>query len=130
MNADLLAEYIRLTGEKRGLDDKLASVKRGLEVIEAVLLEQFATDGLQSVKAADGTTAYLHSQLWARPLVEWPVAVAALRTAGLADLVEERCNLNTLSAWCREREKSGMPMPSEFAGVIETTETTRLRVRG
>lgn len=130
MNAALLSQYTALHARKAALADDLAATNKDISALEAVLLEQFAEDGIQSIKTQDGPTVYLQVQLWARPIGGRENAMEALRLAGLGDLVEETVNLQTLSAWCRERLKSEEELPASFAGQIATAETTHVKVMG
>lgn len=124
-----IAAYAELTERKRILRQKLDDVQAAMDDLEPALLDWYAENGTQSIKA-NGATVYLHRQIWARPAEnDWPKAVAALKASGLADLVQERANINTLSAWVREREAAGEPLPAAFEGAISVAEEFGLRVR-
>lgn len=130
MNTDNLARFIALSSRKVDLERELRDVKEKLAGLEPGLLEQFAQEGVQSIRQ-NGRLAYLYGQLWARPLDgDKGRAVAALRAAGLGSLVEESFNVSTLSAWCRERETAGEPLPTVFEGAIMTERSYSLRVKG
>lgn len=106
MNKDKLARFVELQKEKRELDDALKNVKRQLDELEPLLLEQMTEEGIQSVKV-NGLTLYLKRQLWAGAADgNYDAACDALIAEGLAEFVQRRFNTNTVSAYVRELEKA------------------------
>lgn len=124
-----LSAYADLTARKRTLEADLKATQAAIDALEPGLLNWYAETGTSSIKA-NGATVYLHRQLWARPADgDWDRAVTAAKDAGLGDLVQERFNLNTMSAWVREREAAGEALPASFEGAISVAEEFSLRVR-
>ena len=131
MNNDLMERYVTLSTERKRLEVLVDGVKRQLTAMEDAVLEGLVEAGLQSVKTTTGSTIYLHRQLWAGPVDgDYERACEALNVAGLGDLVQTRFNTSTLSAWCRERDKAGEPLPPSFDGAIHVAEKSSVRVRG
>lgn len=130
MNGELLERFIVAMERKRDLEADLRSVQDVLNALEPALLEEFVSDGLQSCKR-DGHTVYIHKQLWASPEEgDYARACLALTAAGLGEMVAPRFNVNTLSAWCRERAEAEEPLPAAFEGAIKVNEKVSLRMRG
>ena len=128
---EIIERYVRLTEQRRRLDAWLDRVKDQLTALEDAVLEEMIEGGCQSVKAAGGRTVYLHRQFWANPVEgDYQRASAALRAAGLSDMVLLRFDTKNLSAWCRERNAAGEPLPSSFDGAIKVSEQVSVRVRG
>lgn len=126
---DRIAYFADLKAHKATLEAELRHVEEEIAKVEPSLLDWYAENGTQSIKA-NGATVYLHRQLWARPAEgDWGRAVRAAKAAGLSDLVQERFNLNTMSAWVREREAAGESLPASFEGAISVAEEFSLRVR-
>jgi len=135
VNSQLLDRYVAATAHKHDLENDLRKVQDELNLMEPILLEEFLADGTQSVKNSAGATTYLFRQLWAgvEEGSDYDRACAALRAAGLDDLIQVRFNSQSLSAYCRELEKDdqGQPvLPASFAGSIKCTERVSVRVRG
>lgn len=130
MTPERLEQYISLTARKRELEADLNAIRDALSALEAALLEEFLALGAQAVKSASGVTVYLHRQLWANPTDgDYDRACQALIAAGLGELVQPRFNTNTLSAWCRERDRAGEELPPSFRDAINVTERVSVRVR-
>ena len=131
-----LVRFAELYNRKRDLDAEVKRVEEEMKVLEGPLMEQFASDGISSVKIG-GQTVYLHSQLWAKLIVRdgedrdaaKERALNALKAAQLEDFVEESYNSNRLSAYLRELKQQGKPMPEEFEGAIEGITQFSLRAR-
>lgn len=124
-----IAEIKRLIGAK---DADIKALKKELAPLEAALLDDFAEDGLQSVKIAEGNrkvTVFLKRDLRATNLVSPEATAAACRAAGLEHMVGERVNANTLSAYVRDLEKAEEPLPDAFEGVVGTLEQFSVGVR-
>ncbi len=124
----LLQEFVNMDKQKRELDTDLKQIKKRLEELEPVLLDQLAQAGIQNMKI-DGVTVYILRQLWAQALASNEEICEALRAAGLQDYVKEGYNSQSISAYFRELEKQDEPLPSELAGKIGTTEKFSLRTR-
>lgn len=120
-------DFVALEKERRELESRLKVVTTKLSDLQEELLEGFTQTGLTQAKM-DGLRVYVHRQLWASAKDgDYEKACAVLKEVGLSEFVGERFNTNTLSSWVRERVKSEMPLPEEFAGVIEVVEKFSLR---
>lgn len=124
-----IAEIKRLISAK---DSDIKALKEELAPLEASLLDEFAEDGLQSVKISDGkrnVTVFLKRDLRATNLQGPEATAQACKAAGLEHMVGERVNANTLSAYVRDLEKAGEPLPDAFDGVVGTLEQFSVGVR-
>lgn len=121
--------FIELETERRVLEARLKDIKEEIEPIHQDVLTHFEQTGTEKIRRG-GLTVYIHRQLWARAIDgDYERGCAALRAAGLGDLVKETFNVHTLSAWLREQERMGEPIPESFEGAIQTEETFQLRTR-
>lgn len=136
---------------KSALDAASKRIKRELDELEALLLDDYAELGTDKMNVdARGVrqSLYLAPDVWARPLKtgvddrgnetstdeDWAKAVDALRAAGLGDYVQERFNVQSLSSWLREFREAHGPnwreqLPDEFDGAIEITDRMQIRMR-
>lgn len=127
MAEQLLKEFIGLEQQKDELEARLKRVTSRLKQLEQPLLDWFGQLGLQRV-TIDDRTAYVHRQLWASAKDGDTQGVCdALKDCQLADLVRERFNTNTLSAYVREQDRAGEPLPSALAAVLTVSEVFSLR---
>lgn len=105
MNRGKLHEYVALKREKAQLEARLRVVNGEMADLEQMLLDQFADDGVSSVKTEDGATVFVHSQLWAGAKEdEREELVAALRANGLEDYTT--INHQSFSSLVRELVRS------------------------
>ena len=127
---DKVRTYVRLRRRQAELSSESDTIKEEADGIEQELLEEFATDGVQSMNV-DGVTVYLNRQLWAglEEGVSKSDAMEALRRAGLDHFISEAYNTSTLSGWLRDLEREDEQLPPELEGVIKSTERYSLRTR-
>lgn len=140
LDTERLRRFVALENRKKELKAELEAVEAELTELDADLQPEFVEAGIQSVRC-DGRTLYLHRQFWAGMVDgDRPRAVTALRTAGMDDYVFETFNTQSLSAYVRERVKSGqedgqlvedvyMLLPDSFRGAINVTEKINIRSR-
>ncbi|WP_447983807.1 gp33 family protein [Nitrospira sp. Nam74] len=136
----LLRDFLYFDKVKKEHEAEAKKAGKAQDAIEQQLLAWFERAGLRRMTTRDGTTIYVHRQLWARGMPgNKPAAVAALKDSGLEDMVEETFNTQRLSAWVREEAKkipNGDTMgpaellthlPPAFAGSISIDEDIQLR---
>lgn len=96
---------------------------------QAQLTEQYVAAGTDEIRL-DGIKGTLRSTIWARKRAEETTAAeiaAALRADGLAHMVTpEGYNSNVLSAWLRDLEAEGKPIPPNVAKLIEPSEVWKV----
>jgi hypothetical protein len=128
MNTAAVNKLVELTMKKRALEAEAKEVAAEIAEIEESLLEQFGEAGISSVRAEGGTVS-MSRQLWATCREgNYERACAALRAAGLDEFVQPRFNANSLSAYFRELDREGKPIPAEIDGAIDLAERFSLRV--
>jgi hypothetical protein len=124
-----IEQFIELETERRELEARLKEVKEEIAPLHEQVLTYFEQTGTSKIKRS-GLTLYVHRQLWARPIDgDYERGCAALKAAGLEDMVKESFNIHTLSAYIRELERMGEPIPETFEGAIQTEETFQIRTR-
>ena len=129
MNTDELRRYVALEERRRKLEAEIDTIKAEVAELEQRLLPQFEQGGLQRV-SIDGRTVYIERKLWARAKDGNKAAVCkALKRCHLGDYVEETFNTNSLSAYIRELDREGRPLPPSLAVVLDVSEVFKLRTR-
>lgn len=129
MEAERLKRFAELAKRKREVEGELDRIRVEMSELEEYLKGEFEKSGISST-TVDGVTCYLHRQLWAKARGgEYARACSALREAGLGQMVEEKFNTQTLSAWVREQEASDIELPPALKEVIEVSEVFSVRTR-
>lgn len=129
--APTFEEFAELYEKKRRLEASLRGIKARIGAMQEPLMEQLSAQGLKSVSLTDGSSVYIHRQVWAGVRSENEKttpeekrrAVEALEALGMTDMVT--LNYSTLSAWCREQES----LPPGLDELIELEERYSLRCR-
>jgi hypothetical protein len=133
MDMNLAKQFGSLIARKREVEDELRAVKSEIAALEPLLLEELRNNQMERLSVSTGNgsvTLYTHKLLVAKPKDgNRPQVVATLKANGLADLVSENYNSNTLSAYVREHLANGEMLPAALAEVIETEEIVSLRGR-
>lgn len=141
-----LALFGTLKSLQSDLKAKADAVTRVMEGLKEPILEAFIDIGQTSAKV-DGTTIYIHRQLWANAAVkldatgeptserDWQGLCQGLVEAGASHLVPDapHPNVQSLSAWVRElpTDEDGNPdLPVCLVGRIAITREPDLRTRG
>jgi hypothetical protein len=128
LNTSALARFVELTTRKRELEEQVKDVSRQISEIEELLLEDFSSSGVSSVRT-DGGTVSIRRELWASCKDgDYGRACAALEAAGLGEFVQPRFNSMTLSGYFRELDRNGDPIPAALEGAIDLTERFSLRL--
>ena len=129
-DARSLQTYSRLWKEMKAVTAKLDRIKADIKACEPRVLDFFEKSGIPRTTVR-GVTIYVKRDLWAgrEEGVTNEVACEALAKAGLGDFAAMRFNTQTLSAYVRECENNGEPLPEEFKGVIKVSETFKIQAR-
>lgn len=130
MDTQRVAEYVRLRTLQKEAEATAEDYKSQADALQDILLEQFAEEGVQKV-SVNGVTTYLRRDLWAK--VEEGASreqvVEGLKACGMGQFVSETYNTQTVSAWLRDLEREGEPLPEELTGVLTSSEVFTLRNR-
>lgn len=126
-----LEEYSALRDERDELEARLTRISARLGELEEPVLDWFAQAGLSSVNMYSGRSISIAEESYAHREagVGFEEIAQALDEAGLGALLERKCNMNTLSAWCRERLRNGEGIPESFAGKITVNKTFKINTR-
>lgn len=122
----IVREWARAETLKRALEAQLREIKAEQREREIEVLEYLAHEGIDRVSIAEGTV-YHQSQLWASLSDNRDAAHAAMKRAGLGDMVKETVNSQTLSSWVREVGEENIP--ASVAPHIKVSESHRVRMR-
>jgi len=129
LNTDELKRFVALEERRKQLEAEVDTIKIEAAELEERLLPQFEQSGMERV-AIDGRTVYVERKLWAKAKEgNKPAVCKALRRCRLGDYVEETFNTNSLSAYVRERDRDGRPLPPSLAVVLDVSEVFKLRSR-
>ena len=142
----LVSQFVKLTRAKKKHEGDLAKISEELDKLDPKIRKRFEEAGIQSMKLKGGPNVHVHRVLWAGMLKDVPNAeilmLEGLKSAGLGDMVKEKVNTQTLSAWVREQEKehfgTKIVSPEELIKVLpeplqltlKVTETFKLRALG
>lgn len=125
-NTALVSRYVSLADTERELKRQLEEIQKEKAALEPQILDYWIEHDIEGQKV-NGVTLYPHRQVWASHGGDPQRAVAAMRAAGMDDLIT--VNSQTLSAWVRERRANDEPLPPEVAEAILVTERVSLRTR-
>ena len=112
--------WAELTTEKRALEAALRKLNDQLAVVEDSALNYMADVGAESMTLKGLGTVHHIKRLWASIDSENPDALEALRAAGAGDMVKERVNTQSLSAWVREHDGEVPEVARPFVNIAET----------
>ena len=127
----VLDEYADLADRKAELKAELTKVEAQLGKLEPQALDWFQQAGVKSVKLDSGRAMFIRRELWAGRAdgVDNEQAIAGLVAAGLSEFAAPRINTQKLSAYCRELDAEGQPLPGAFENIIVVNEKFRIGSR-
>lgn len=139
--ADLVNRFIDLDEQRKRKEGEVDTIKEELALLEPLIMERFENAGMQSMKSAQGATIYIRRELWASAADGAELLLLeSLKAIGLGDMVKEKVNTQTLSAFVREQEKEHFPgvtrpedimkvLPQQLQYALKLTEKFSLRTR-
>ena len=131
--ADLVNEFIDLDKERKGKEGDVEKIKKRMAELEPEIIKRFENAGMQSMKTKTGETCYIRRELWASAAEgAGELLLEVLKAIGLGDMVKEKVNTQTLSAYVREAEKdlfNGLAVdPKELVAALPATLQPALKV--
>ena len=129
LNTNNIKEWIRLDEERKSHESLIDDIKGKMSALEEVILENFATEGVQSFKM-DGFNVSPQTLIFA-VIVDGDKerAYQALRETGYGSYITETCNIKSLSTLVKDLIEEDGKLPDQFQGAITTFEKIRLRKR-
>lgn len=125
----LVAAYLDARDRKEQLAADAKAATKLADEAEQRVLDFYANHGVQSVRT-NGRLVSLTRTLRARPKAgAEDDLIVGLHEEGYDDLVRERVSTSTLSAWVRERDEAGEPVPEGVMQYLEVAEMFGLSVR-
>ena len=128
MNTEIMKQFAKLDSRRAALEAELKEVKERIKEVEPQVLDEMTQNEVSNIRI-DGRTIYVQSQIWGRKKAPNETIVKALRDAGLEDFVSEGFNMQSISAFIREKVKNGESLPPQFNGVLEANEVFSVRSR-
>ena len=129
MDTTKLKTLISLDQQRKDLEEDIEVIKKRRAELETEILDDMAESGISSLKI-DGKTVYLKRELWCSPRDgDRYKAVGYLKKAGMDFYLEEKFSAHSLSAYVREQDKAGEPLPAGFDDAFKVSETFKVRVR-
>ena len=124
-------QYADLLDRKNRLEAELEQVKRVLGEQEPGVIAYFEQAGVTAVRLDGGRSLHLLRQLHAARAKEATDddVIAALEAAGLGDMVKEKVTWPTVSAYARECDREGRPLPAALEGKIVVHEMYKVGTR-
>jgi len=135
LNMDVMRQMANLYIKKRDEEAALKETKAAIAGLQEVCLSELAMAGVERLPLtteSGSITLYIHSQMWARPIggSEGRAAVVdALNSEGMEGFVKTDVNLNQISGFVRECNRSGVELPERLRAVLDLSTTTELRAR-
>ena len=120
--------YIDKRAEIDEVEEALKELKAEYSAQEEVLLRDYETDGIQSMKVG-GSSVYLYRDLYVKLVGDIDEAHEALRAAGEGDLLKYGVNASSLRARVKELDASYDGIPEGLQPFVETTEAYKIRIR-
>lgn len=117
---DKVARYVELADAERETKARLDAIKAERIPLEAAILDHWGNNGITGQRVR-GLTVYPQRMVFASAPLE------AIEAAGLHELIG--VNSQRLSAYVREHEASGEPLPQPLADAVTLTEKISLRTR-
>jgi predicted nuclease with TOPRIM domain len=140
--ADLVNEFIELDEQRKGKEGEVEKIKERMAELEPEIMKRFENAGMQSMKSKMGRTIYIRRELWASAAEGAEVLLLeTLKAIGLGDMVKEKINTQTLSAYVREVEKDSFNgqavdpvelikvLPDQLQPALKVTQKFSLRTR-
>lgn len=135
MNVELFRRFVKLTRDRREAEGNLDAVLEELRPLEALVIQELATAGVQNLKVEVGgklATVYARTMMHVRfkPGADREQVTEALRSEpDCAEMVQETYNANKLSAWVRERlGEVKQPLPPKLDALVETVDVVSAHV--
>jgi hypothetical protein len=134
MDTERLRRYAKLDQMRLRLQRDADDLKDQLRILESGIMEEMAAEGVPQVRVdvpdVGKITVYLRREIWAKCVDgDWMRACAALKDAGLGEFVEARYNTTSFSAYLRELDRDGQPLPEPLVGAIDAEERHSVRTR-
>ena len=130
---DLTNRMIELHREKLDLKTRTENNTAEIKLLEPVIATQFAAQQIQQQKNMQGETVYLQRDIRASLVRDengdLEEAHQALRDHGLAWLVKDNVNGNSLSAWIREQKTQDTEIPEDLLPYLKISKPYRVKVR-
>jgi seryl-tRNA synthetase len=137
----LVNKFITLDQKIKARDTEVKDLKKLRDELGEQIRTRFEQAGIQSQKSKNGVTVYIKRELWAG-FEEGKEAElqAALKEIGHGDMVKEKVNHQTLSAYVREIEeqtygedvdpqKVVAALPITLQSVIKVSEVFKVQAR-
>ena len=127
MNMERLKRVIELKNQQKTLETSIDVIKDELKTLEASIIEDFATAGIDKI-TINGQTIFIQKQIWAK-VEDKQKAIDMLKASEYYNhYVYETYNTQQISAVIREYIKNGDEIPKELSDVIGYSETFNVKV--
>lgn len=122
---DLLEQakiYGILTDTKKMVEEQLEEIKAKMTAIQDAIAERMLTENprirVKVGEKADGSpifkTVHVKTEIWAGHNGDEAALIEAMKEAGLADMVKEKFNVQTLSGYVRGLDPAKLLTPEEL----------------
>lgn len=144
MDTKLFERFAVLDAQKQELETRIKVIKDEIKEIEDVIIEQSMEEGIEKMTVVVGhtedglpvkRTVYRQRQLWAGHNGDADALNQALKEAGLDEYVNEKVNMNQLSAYVRnfDPDRNKAPeaiiaeLPEPLKAVIKVSEVLKIK---
>lgn len=134
MDANRLHLYAELDQKRLRLRKEQEDIEAALKPLEEAILEEITQEGVTSFRVTTPdfglVNVYLERRVWAKCVDgDWARATQALKSAGLTEYIEVKYNTQSLSAYLRELDRAGEPLPEQLMGAIDAEQRLSVRTR-
>jgi hypothetical protein len=118
--------YAMLTDRKKAIEEELDEVKGQMNVIQEAIAEKMLTENprirVKVGEKIDGSpvfkTVHVKTEIWAGHNGDEAGLIEAMKESGLADMVKEKFNVQTLSGYVRGLDPDKKLTPEELIEII------------
>ena len=122
----LLKRFAKLEKARAALSAAMDRIDAKLDPTREAVTDALIDAGVDRM-TVEGRTIFIKHDIWAKLLKGRKEAIEALKKAELEEYVAENFNMNSLSAYVREKIKNGEPLPKSFDGIIDASHVYKAR---
>ena len=127
---DPLARFVKLSKEKRSLENRIETIDDELKGLEESLLDEWCERGQQNANV-DGMTVYITRDFYCTKKKEFSTEqlIELLKESGMERVVQVGYNASSLKSWVKETLAGGGEIPAPLANCLNFDTVPRLKAR-
>jgi len=129
LNTELMQKFARLSLAKKKMKEKLSEIEKQLETMQPIIINNMTDAMIEKFSLKGGVTIFTKTQIWPKIKTDRDKVAAALKEAGLGELVAENFNSNRLASYLRELYRDEKQLPPALAEHLEMNAVIKVQVR-